>query len=118
MSDIKAPQDEIKQAMNGVDKALIAIDSINNNLCNLPIDPCIKQYYDSNVAPLLLTMNSLSSISANLATSVSILTNSPIIPRKKSKLKDTIHLIYKLNNDCENIYEVLKKSVDLLLDDN
>ena len=59
-------------------------------------------------------MEFIATTSFELATSVSILTTSPIVPRKKGELKDTIHTIYSMNDEVEDIYKVLKKRLKKL----
>lgn len=108
----------ISTTIGKTDKTLITINSIKEELCKLPLDPCELQYFNNSVSPLLQTIDSLSRVSFDLSTSVAILTTSPIVPRKKSKLKDTIHLLYNINEECEDIYKVLKKRVNVLIGDD
>lgn len=121
---VELPEALIENSENETSKldlsinTILAVDSIKEELCKVPLSPCEKQYFENSISPLLLTIDSLSRVSLDLSTSVSLLTTSPIVPRKKSKLKDTIHLIYDINDQCENIYNVLKKRVDILIGDD
>lgn len=97
-------------------QTLAALNSIKADLCRLPLDFCEREYIDNCITPLLTSMEFLSRTGFDLSTSVSILTTSPIIPRKKGKLKDTIHTVYSMNEECGEIYAVLKKRFKKLTD--
>lgn len=89
-------------------QTLAALDTIKTELCRLPLDFCEREYIANCVTPLETAMEFISRTGFELATSVSILTTSPIVPRKKGKLKDTIHTIYRMNEEVEDIFDVLK----------
>lgn len=95
-------------------QTLAALNSIKTELCRLPLDFCEREYIANCVTPLENTMESISRTSFQLSTSVSILTTSPIVPRKKRKLKDSINTIYDMNEDVEDIYKVLEKRLKKL----
>jgi hypothetical protein len=92
-----------------------SINTIKEEICKLPLNLCEKEYIDNCITPILDITSKLSAISINLANSVNVLTTSPIVTRKKSKIKDTIDLIYDLNEQCENTYDAVKKRIDRLL---
>lgn len=103
-----------------LDKAVTTlrdINSLKDELCKLPLDPCEKDYIDNSIFPLLNTMYLISTVSINLSTSVNILTLSSIEHPKRSKLKDTINLVYDINEECECIYKVIKRRLKALLCD-
>ena len=112
----QAPNDtvDVNTTIVQTAQALAAINSIKTELCRLPLDFCEKEYIDNCVTPLETTMEFIATTSFELATSVSILTTSPIVPRKKGELKDTIHTIYSMNDEVEDIYKVLKKRLKKL----
>lgn len=116
----EATDSEIKTSttVNKTAEVLTTINTIKTELCKLPLDFCEKEYIAEYITPLLTTIDFISSTGVNLSTTVSILTTSPIVPRKKSKLKDTIDLVYKLNEDCEELYEVLHKRLKSLKQDS
>jgi hypothetical protein len=91
------------------------INVIKDELCKLPLDTCELDYVTTNVLPLLTVIYELSTVSDNLATSVNFLSISSIVHPKRHELKDTTHLIYKINDECEDVYEVLKKRINLVL---
>lgn len=93
------------------------INSIKDELCKLPLDTCELEYINNDVNPLLNVLNQLANISANLAVSVNYLTISPVVHPKKSELKDTIHLIYDINEECEDVFDVLKHRINRVLKD-
>ncbi|WP_055666177.1 hypothetical protein [Desnuesiella massiliensis] len=95
-------------------QTLAALDTIKTELCRLPLDFCEREYIANCVTPLETAMEFISRTGFELATSVSILTTSPIVPRKKGKLKDTIHTIYRMNEEVEDIFDVLKERVKKL----
>lgn len=102
-----------------IDKTSTTLQDINNiksQLARLDLDPRQLAYYENAIAPLLTTLLSLSTISYDLASSTNTLASSPIVCAKHSKLKDTIHLVYDINEDCEDIYKCLRKRIDLLID--
>ncbi|MEW9095312.1 MAG: hypothetical protein AB2417_09550 [Clostridiaceae bacterium] len=96
-------------------QTLAALNSIKTELCRLPLDFCEREYIANCVTPLETAMEFVSRTGFELATSVSILTTSPIVPRKKGKLKDTIHTIYSMNEDVEDIYEVLQERLEKII---
>lgn len=99
----------VNSAINQTALTLVAINSVKTELCRLPLDFCEREYIANCVTPLVTAMEFLSRTGFDLATSVNILTTSPIVPRKKGKLKDTIHTIYSINEEVEDVYKVLKK---------
>ncbi len=89
-------------------QSLVALNLIKTELCRLPLDFCEREYIANCVTPLETAMEFVSRTGFELATSVNILTTSPIVPRKKGKLKGTIRTIYSMNEEVEDIYKVLK----------
>lgn len=107
--------DTVSEDIVGAANTLKSINTIKEELCKLPLDLCERQYFDNRVVPLLTTINFLSSTSDSLAVSVNTLTSSPIVPRKKGKIKDTINLIYSMNSKCKDIYKELENRIDIML---
>ena len=91
------------------------INVIKDELCKLPLDTCELEYVTTNVLPLLTILYELSTTSDNLATAANLLSISPIVHPKRHELKDTLHLVYKINDECEDVYDVLKKRINLVL---
>ena len=89
---------DVTTAINNTAIMLKAIISTKTELCRLPLSFCEREYVDNYVTPLVTVLLYLSLISFELSISVSILSFSPIVPPKKSKLKDTIH--YGNAQDC------------------
>lgn len=110
------PCENIFQNISQTSALLQNINNIREQLARLNIDPAQRIYYENCVAPLLTTLYELSASSATLATSVNFLAVSPVVHAKNSQLKDTTHLIYHINEKCEDIYKVLKKRIDIMLD--
>ncbi|WP_097027183.1 hypothetical protein [Clostridium peptidivorans] len=106
---------DVTAAINNADAMLTAINSIKTELCRLPLNFCEREYIENCVNPILITLLFLSLISYELASSVSILTFSSIVPPKKSKLKSTIHLIYNINEEFEDLFKVLKRRLKPLI---
>lgn len=104
----------LKATIFQIDQTLVAINSIKTELCRLPLDFCEREYITNCVIPLETSMEFVSRASYELATSASILTTSPIVPRKKEKLKDTLHTVYSMNEEVEELYHVLKKRLEKL----
>lgn len=109
---------DVTIVINNTDALLTAINSLKTELCRLNLNFCEREYIDNCVNPILVTLLLLSLTSYELSISVYILTSSPIVPAKKSKLKDTIDLIYNINKEFEELYKVLKKRLKPLIQDN
>ena len=105
------PSTTISQASD----TLKNINTIKDELCKLPLDPCENEYIINSVLPLTNILYMISTASVNLSNSANILTNSPIVHAKKSEIKDTIDLIYNINEECEDLFKVIKKRLNKLL---
>lgn len=105
----------VSSTINETADVLKNINSIKDELCKLPLDPCENNYISNYINPLLSVLNLLSSTSVNLATSVYYLTNSPVVHPKKSELEDTIHLIYNINEECEDVYKIVKRRLNVVI---
>lgn len=99
-------------------ETLAALNTIKTELCKLPLDFCEKVYIENCIAPLEVVMELLARTGYDLSTSVNILTTSPIVQRKKGELKDTIHTIYRINEQVEDLYDVLKKRFKRIIDED
>lgn len=108
----------INPTINQTADTLRNINVIKDELCKLPLDPCEMDFITTNINPLLNILYQLSTTSYNLASSTNLLSISPIVHAKKSELKDTIHLTYKINDECEDIYDVLKRRINFILKNN
>lgn len=110
------PCENIFQNISQTSALLQNINNIREQLARLNIDPSQRIYYENCVVPLLTTLYELSASSATLATSVNFLATSPVVHPKTSQLRDTTHLVYHINEKCEDVYKVLKKRIDIMLD--
>lgn len=110
------PCENIFQNISQTSALLQNINNIREQLARLNIDPSQRIYYENCVVPLLTTLYELTASSATLATSVNFLATSPVVHPKTSQLRDTTHLIYHINEKCEDVYKVLKKRIDIMLD--
>ncbi len=110
------PCENIFQNISETSALLQNINNIREQLAKLNIDPTQRVYYENCVVPLLTTLYELTASSATLATAVNFLAVSPVVHAKNSQLKDTTHLIYHINEKCEDVYRVLKKRIDIMLD--
>lgn len=95
--------------------ALKNINIIKDELCKLPLDPCESEFITNNVTPLLTVLTQLAAVSLSLATSAYYLTLTPIVHAKRSQIKDTIHLVYNINDKCDDVYNVVKKRINVVL---
>ncbi|SHI64176.1 hypothetical protein SAMN02745163_00545 [Clostridium cavendishii DSM 21758] len=95
---------------------LTTINGIKDQVCLLPLDFCMRNYFNNCVLPLVSTLDFISRTSFNLSASVGVLTNSPIVPVKRSQVKDTIELIYCINAQCEDVYRIACKRIEILLE--
>lgn len=110
-----APDPTFEANLARTSTILRELNVIKDELCKLPLDFCELQYFNFNVFPFLQSLEQLSRTSFNLSAAVNMLSSSPVVPRKKSKVKDTIDLIYNINEQCEDIYDVVKYRIDELL---
>ncbi|MDW8802015.1 hypothetical protein P8V03_12730 [Clostridium sp. A1-XYC3] len=118
-SENQTAQSSDTSISDSIDKASSTLQNINNikeQLAKLDLNPRESLYFDNCINPLLTVLNQLSSTSVNLATSSYYLSTSIITHGKESKLKDTIHLVYDINKECEDVYDVLEKRIDTLLE--
>ena len=110
---------DIGADVNSTALTLAGLNSIKAELSRLPLDFSEREYISSYITPLMTALELLARTGFDLSTSVSVLTSSPIVPRKKGKLKDTIHTIYSINEEVEEIYKVLKNRFKAITrDDN
>lgn len=91
------------------------INSLRDELIKLNLNPEGLFYFNNDVYPLMYTLTSLSTTSLNLSSSASILSNAVYLKPKDSKIKDTLKLIYEINEQCEDIYNTLKYKIDTLI---
>ena len=117
VDDENCPQVSINDTINQTADTLKNINSIKDELCKLPLNPCELEYINNSVFPLVNTLYLVSTVSLNLATSVNYLTISSIVHPKRSELKDTISLIYDINEECEELFRVIKKRLNIVLKD-
>ncbi|MGE5627572.1 MAG: hypothetical protein ACM3X7_05570 [Solirubrobacterales bacterium] len=113
-TDEKQSAADINAAIIQTSQTLAALNSIKSNLCSINMDLYEKEYIANCIIPLLTTLQLLSTTGYNLATSASLLTTSPIVPRKKGEIKDTIHTVYSINKECDELYHILKKRLKQL----
>lgn len=106
----------INKCIDKTENTLKDINSIKDELCKLPLNPCESQYINNSINPLLNILYLLAQTSSGLSNSARFLTTSSIVHPKNSDIKDTIHLIYKINDECNDIYDVLKKRLEILSD--
>ncbi len=91
------------------------INSLRDELIKLNLNPEGLFYFNNDVYPLIYTLTSLSTTSLNLSSSASVLSNAIYLKPKDSKIKDTLKLIYEINEQCEDIYNTLKYKIDTLI---
>lgn len=96
-------------------ETIASINTIKNEITKLGLNPEEKNYIENYVTPLLNTLYLLSATSAGLSGSASHLAVSINTSAKSSKIKDTEKLVYNINEQCDEIYDVLKKRIDVLL---
>lgn len=110
------PCENISQNISETSTLLQNINNIREQLAKLNIDPSQRVYYENCVVPLLTILYELTASSSTLATAVNFLAVSPVVHPKTSQLKDTTHLVYHINDKCEDVYKALKKRIDTMLD--
>jgi len=106
---------ETTEAINQTSNTLKNVNSIKDELCKLPLDPCESEYILNSVFPLTNTLYLLSTTAVNLSNSANILTLSPIVHAKKSEVKNILDLVYDIDEECEELFKVIKKRLKVLL---
>lgn len=91
------------------------LNAIKDELCRLPLDTCESEYITNSILPMLTILNQFSNITYCLANSISLINVSPLVNSDRSELKDGIHMCYKILDQSEDLYDVLKKRVNLVL---
>lgn len=91
------------------------INAIKDELCRLPLDTCESEYITNSILPMLTILNQFSNITYCLANSISMMNISPLVHSDRSELKEGINLCYKILDQSEDLYDVLKKRVNLVL---
>jgi hypothetical protein len=101
-------------AISQTSDTLTNINTIKDELCKLPLNPCESEYILNSVFPLVNTVYLLSTSAVNLANSANILTLSPIVHSKKSEVKKILDLVYDMDEECEDLFKVIKKRLKVL----
>lgn len=91
------------------------VNEFKTELCRLPLNPCQAEFIANNITPLVSTISQLTFTAFNLAFSVPFLIRAPYVKPDTSDIKDSIDLIYDLNEDALDIYPLLKRELKLLL---
>jgi hypothetical protein len=91
------------------------LNTIKDELIKLPLNPAEKDYLEVYVFPLLSILLDLSTTSLNLSSSTGRLAVSYVTNPKISRLKDTEHLVYDINDKCEDVYKILKQRINYVL---
>lgn len=110
-----SPQVKAQTDLTNINIILQDLNSIKEQIAKLPLNPLQLSYFQNSVYPLLYTIEYLSTTSLNLASSANYLSTSIVTHAKDSKIRDTLHLVYTMNADCEDIYRILHKRIDTLL---
>ena len=105
---------ETNDAISQTSNTLKNVNSIKDELCKLPLDPCENEYILNSVFPLTNTLYLLSTAAVNLANSANILTLSPIVHAKKSEVKNILDLVYDIDEECKDLFKVVKKRLKVL----
>ena len=96
-------------------QVLMSINTIKSELCKIPNYSCENEYIMNQILPLLGLADLLSRVGLSLASSSGILTNSPIVPRKRSKLKHSLHAVYSINQLAVEVYYTVKPRIKCLI---
>lgn len=89
------------------------LNLIKEELAKLQLSPEAKVYFEFEVSPLLRTFEVLSYSIFNLSGSAERLSN--INLSKTSEIKDIIELVYDVTDSDEDVFEVLKCKIDVLI---
>lgn len=113
--EAQSGQNTITDNISSAANLLENLNTIKEDIIKLPLNPAEKDYMDVYVFPLLNVLLDLSTTSLNLSSTTSKLAVSYVTTPKISKLKDTEHLVYDINDKCEDVYKVLKQRINFVL---
>jgi hypothetical protein len=85
-------------------KVVQKINIYRAELYRLPLDPWEQIFIGIEIAPLLSVMDLIGRVSYDLSYSANFLTNFTIVPARKNKIRETIYLLYDINEQCQDIY--------------
>lgn len=105
----------ISPTINKTTETLAAINAAKTEFCKLPLDPCEAQFIANNITPLLTIISQLTIAANELSGTVNFLASAPYVKPDISELKDSIDLMYDLNEDANDIYDILKKRLRILV---
>lgn len=108
-------QSTLNSEISNTANLLVNLNSIKEELIKLPLNPAEKDYLDVYVFPLLNVLLDLSTTALNLSTTTGKLAVSYVTTPKTSRLKETEHLIYDIDDKCEEVYRMLKPRLNLIL---
>lgn len=111
----KTSQNTINDNISSAANLLENLNTIKEDIIKLPLNPAEKDYMDVYVFPLLNVLLDLSTTSLNLSSTTSKLAVSYVTTPKISRLKDTEHMVYDINDKCEDVYKVLKQRINYVL---
>lgn len=114
-SQTQSNQSTVSDNISNAADLLGDINTIKDQLIKLPLNPAEKDYLEVYVFPLLSVLLDLSTTSLNLASSTGRLAVSYVTNPKISRLKDTEHLVYDINDKCEDVYKILKQRINYVL---
>ncbi len=107
---------DINDIVNKTSSTLQNVNNIKDQLSKLDLDPSEADYFQNSINPMLTILSQLSTVSVNLClSSTNLATTLASIVAPKSRIKETIHLIYNINEECDDIYEELEKRINKLL---
>lgn len=106
----------IGDSLSELTSRLQTINTLREELIKLELDPEGRLYFNNDVSPMLTVLYELATASVDLATSANILSSLYVTKPKESKLKDTVKLVYDINEQCEDVYQILEKKIDVLID--
>ncbi|WP_027623897.1 hypothetical protein [Clostridium lundense] len=105
----------IDDSLTKLTSKLQTINTLREELIKLELNPEGRLYFNNDIVPLLTILYQLATTSVDLSTSANILSSSYLIKPNKSKLKDTFRLIYDMNEQCDDVYKLLEKKIEVLI---
>ncbi|MCY6370478.1 hypothetical protein [Clostridium ganghwense] len=106
--------DCLNDELTCIRQKLVDINIIREELSKLKLNPAKRTFFKNDIEPLLTTFSNLALSSERFAISAQNLY--VITFSKSSEIKDTLDLIYDINAKSEDVFEVLEKEIDILLD--
>lgn len=106
--------DCMNDTLASIREKFVDINIIREELTKLKLDPAKKTFFEYNIEPLLKIFDSLSLASQNYGLAISSI--NVVNLSKSSEIKQILQLLYDITDKSEDVFKVLEKEIDIILD--